>query len=177
MFGVEARIGGFPHTVQPVWPAFPTLYSAQVRLVHVLLGQRPSLHNFRWRSPAFVQLLRRYYAAVRLPATVHVGLIAHRLLPPVRSVSTTDSDGISRFSRVEFLCVLRVFDSAGPQGTRVIAPRVLAFRTRERRPLPDLRNSELDTSPTYTPIQRFECALTTALAWLGARLVRYSLPV
>src|SRR5215467_5085895 len=35
----------------------------------------------------------RYYAAVRLPATVHVGLIAHRLLPPVRSVSTTDSDG------------------------------------------------------------------------------------
>ena len=122
-------------------------------------------------------LLSAHYSAVRLPATVHVGLIAHRLLPPVRSVSTTDSDWASRFSRVEFLCVRRVFDSAGPRGTRVIAPRVIAFRTRERRPLPDLRISELNTSPTYTPIQRFECALTTALAWLGARLVRYSLPV
>jgi len=136
-----------------------------------------TLHNFRWRSPAFVQLLRRYYAAVRLPATVHVGLIAHRLLPPVRSVSTTDCDGIPRFSRVESLGVRRVFDSAGPQGTCVIAPRVIVFRTRERRPLPDLRISELNASPTYTPIQRFECGLTTALAWLWAGLVRCSLPV
>src|SRR5215831_10314559 len=104
-----------------------------------LLGRPPSLHALRRRSPALVRTLRRYYAVARLPATVHVGLIAHRLLPPVRSVSTTDSDGTSRFSRVEFLCVRRVFDSAGPRGTRVIAPRVIAFRTRERRPLPDLR--------------------------------------
>ena len=60
-----------------------------------------------------LRLLRRYYAAVRLPATVHVGLIAHRLLPLVRSVSTTDRDGISRFSGVEFLGVPGVFDYAG----------------------------------------------------------------
>src|SRR5665213_88902 len=38
--------------------------------------------NLRWRFPAFVRLLRRYYAAVRLPAAVHVGLIAQRFLPP-----------------------------------------------------------------------------------------------
>jgi|GraSoiStandDraft_50_1057286.scaffolds.fasta_scaffold85616_1 hypothetical protein len=26
--------------------------------------------------------------------------------------------------------------------------------------------------PAYTPVQRFKCSLTTALAWLGARMVR-----
>src|SRR5258708_31118708 len=57
----------FPHTFQPVCPAFPALRPALVRLSRVLLGQRPSLHNLRRRSPALVRLLRRYYAAVRLP--------------------------------------------------------------------------------------------------------------
>ena len=37
------------------------------------------------------------------------------------------------------------------------------------------RYPELITQPVYTPIQRFECGLTTAPAWLGP--VRYSLPV
>src|SRR5450631_4144696 len=40
------------------------------------------------------------------------------------------------------------------------------------------RSSQLrDTQPTYTPAQRFKCDLTIALAWLGARMVRYSWPV
>src|SRR5215831_16551178 len=70
------------HTLQPAWPAFPARCTAQVRLPRVLLGLWPSLHNLRWRPIAFVRLLRRYYAAVRLPAVVHEGLIAHRVLPP-----------------------------------------------------------------------------------------------
>src|SRR5947207_8591459 len=37
--------------------------------------------------------------------------------------------------------------------------------------------SELNTQPTDTPVQRFKCSLTTVLAWLGARAVRYSFPV
>src|SRR5947199_7053443 len=37
--------------------------------------------------------------------------------------------------------------------------------------------SELNTQPTVTPVQRFKCTLTTALPWLGARVVRYSFPV
>src|SRR6266567_5327492 len=57
----------FPHTFQSVWPALPTLRPARVRLFRVLLGQRPFLHNLRLRFPALVRLLRRYYAAVRLP--------------------------------------------------------------------------------------------------------------
>ena len=69
---------------QPACPAFPFLRPVLVALVHVLLGQRPSLHCLRWRFPAFVRLLRRYYDAVRLPVTVQVGLIAYRFLPLVR---------------------------------------------------------------------------------------------
>ena len=56
-----------------------------LRLWRVLLGQRPSLHSLRQRSPALVRLFHRYYAAVRLPAAVHEGLIAHRVLLPAHS--------------------------------------------------------------------------------------------
>ena len=90
------------HTLQPAWPALPTLRPAQVRLWRVLLGPRPFLHSLLRPSQAFVRLLRWYYAAVRLPAAVHPGLIAHRLLPAVRVLAATDDDGVSRFSRVEF---------------------------------------------------------------------------
>jgi len=76
-------------------------------------GQPPSLHNLRQRSPAFVRLLRRYYAAVRLPATVHVGLICSRFLPPARRFPATGDNGVSRFSRMEYLCVRGFLDSAG----------------------------------------------------------------
>src|SRR5947207_4709322 len=49
----------FPHTFQPVCPAFPALRPALVSLVRVLLHQRSFLHNLRRRSPALVRLLRR----------------------------------------------------------------------------------------------------------------------
>jgi hypothetical protein len=40
------------------------------------------------------------------------------------------------------------------------------------------RSSHLrDTQPAYAPVQRFHGGLTTALAWLGVRMVRYSFPV
>src|ERR1019366_7777336 len=90
----------FPHTSQPVWPAFPALRPALVRLLRVLLGQRPFLHNLRRRSPALVRLLYKYYAAVRLPAAVHGGLIAHRFLHPARLL-LAGGNGVSRFSRAQ----------------------------------------------------------------------------
>jgi hypothetical protein len=43
--------------------------------------------------------------------------------------------------------------------------------------LPEPLISELDTQPTDTPVQRFKNGLTAALAWLGARVVRYAFPV
>src|SRR5215470_2043383 len=102
------------HTVQPVCLTFPALRLAQVRLDRVLLGQRPSLRSFLRPSQVFVRLLRRYYAAARLPTSVHPGLMAHRFLPAVRSLLAADGDGVSRFSCVKFLCMRGVFDSAGP---------------------------------------------------------------
>jgi hypothetical protein len=57
----------------------------------------------------------------RLPAVVHRGLTAHRLLLPARSLLAGDR-GVSRFSRMKFLCMHGVFDSAGPRRARVIAP-------------------------------------------------------
>jgi hypothetical protein len=53
-----------------------------------------------------------------------------------------------------------VFDSAGPRCARAIAPRVFAFRFAGHRLLPDSQISELNTPPTYTPVQRFKCSLT-----------------
>src|SRR5713101_5709529 len=117
----------FAHTLQPATPAFPARCPVRVRLWRVLLGQRPSLHNLRRRLPAFVRLLRRYYAAVRLPAAVHGGLMAHRLLLPARTLPA-GGDGVSRFSRMEFLCMLGVFDSAGSRYARASAHRCVAFR-------------------------------------------------
>jgi hypothetical protein len=115
----------FPHTFQPAVPASPALCPAQVRLFRVLLGRRPSLHNLRRRSPALVRLLRRYYAAVRLPAAVHDGLIAHRFLHPARHLSAAGGHGASRFSRREFLCVHGVCDSTG-HGTLALARTALS---------------------------------------------------
>src|SRR5208282_5714477 len=74
----------FTYTVQPAWPACLALHPVRVRLFRVLLGQRPSLRDLLRPSLACVRPLRWYYAAVRLPLAVHVGLIAHRLLPPFR---------------------------------------------------------------------------------------------
>src|ERR1019366_4967133 len=72
-------------------------------------------------------LLSAHYAAVRLPAAVHLGLIAHRLLPAFPVLPTTDGHGASRFSRAQrapsfYACV----GSSTPQGrmhSRLRAPR------------------------------------------------------
>src|SRR6266478_6750380 len=100
----------------------------RVRLWRVLLGQRPSLHNLRRRLPAFVRLLRRYYAAVRLPPAVHGGLMAHRLLLPARLLprAATGSPGSRAWS---FSACL---GSSTPRGRASLAlsrMRVVAFRT------------------------------------------------
>jgi hypothetical protein len=103
--------GGEPHllvllrcltyTVQPAWPAVPALHPERVRLCRVLLGQRHSLRDLLRPSRACVRPLRWYYAAVRLPVAVRVGLIAHRLLPPFRPLPAAESPRASRFSRAQ----------------------------------------------------------------------------
>src|SRR5580698_9855355 len=84
------------YTVQPAWPALPAWYPVRVRLCRVLLGQWPSLHDLLRPSLACVRPLRWYYATVRLPMAVHVGLIAHRLLPPSRPLPAAENHRVSR---------------------------------------------------------------------------------
>src|SRR5664279_3767903 len=140
----------------------------------VLLGQRPSLHSLLRPSPAFVRLLRRYYAAVRLPATVHLGLIAHRLRPAVRVRLPTDGNGVSRFSRVEFLCMHGVSDSAG-RGALALSHAVMlssGYGDTVDSLIRRFRSSQLrDTQPTYAPSQRFRNALAGRPAWFGVKMV------
>lgn len=77
----------------------------------VPFGQPPSLHLLR--SLHLVRRFPRYYEAVRLPIAVH-----HRRASsdfPMRPPTLTGgSHGISRFSNIERLRMLRVSDSAGP---------------------------------------------------------------
>src|ERR1700677_566974 len=73
------------HTKQVAQLADPALSPGRGRLSDVLLGRLPSLHALRWRLPTVVRTLRRYYATVRLPTYVHVGLPAHSLLQPARA--------------------------------------------------------------------------------------------
>src|ERR1041385_7382402 len=72
------------HTVQVAQLADPALGPGRGRLPDVLFGRLPSLHALRRRLLALVRTLRRYYATVRLPTGVHVGLLAHGLLQPAR---------------------------------------------------------------------------------------------
>ncbi len=58
--------------------------------------------------------------------------------------------------------------------SHLFAHRILSFRLAGHRRHPGSAISELNTQPAYTPIQRFKCGLSTALAWLGARVVCYA---
>ena len=87
------------------------------------------------------------------------------------------SRGVSRFSRLKFLCMPGVFDSAGPLRTHASVRSRVAFWHTDTMGVPIREISELNTQPTDTPVQRFKCGLAAALAWLGARVVRCSFPV
>src|SRR5712691_4982474 len=88
-----------------------------------------------------------------------------------RPADCAGATGVSRFSPVEFLCMHGVYDSAGSRRTRMFSHTAsLSFRLAGHRRRPGLAISELHTQPTYTPVQRFQCGLTTALAWLAARV-------
>src|SRR5207247_4870801 len=72
------------HTAQAARLVVPALCPGRGRLRRVLLGRPPSLLPLRGRRAAPVRVIRRYYAAVRLPTDVRAGRAAHRLLQPAR---------------------------------------------------------------------------------------------
>jgi hypothetical protein len=111
--------------------------------------------------------------------------VAHRLLLPARTLPA-GGNGVSRFSRMKFLCMLGVLAQELESAFRLrgAAPRS-RFRDGALLPsvLPDAvsspnrKISELSTQPADTPVQRFKCDVAAALTWLGARVVRYTFPV
>ena len=127
------------------------------------------------------------YAAVRLPPVVQGGLMAHRLLLPARSLPAGDC-GVSRFSRMEFLCMLGVFDSAGPRLARDIAsarcclpcgPTPSAPRnTRFRSSIPSLQLPLSNASSAASlPPSHGSGPGWLAMPSLYDSFIRYSMPV
>src|SRR6266852_2514283 len=74
----------FTHIEQVARRAGPALRPGRGRLPDVLLGRSPSLHALRRWPSTVVRALRRYYATVRLPTDVRVGLLAQGLLQLAR---------------------------------------------------------------------------------------------
>src|ERR1022692_3661402 len=66
----------FTHTRQPLGYASLALCRVRAGLMSVLLDQRPSLLPFRQWLPIFVQVIHRYFSAVRLLRGLHVGRTA-----------------------------------------------------------------------------------------------------
>src|SRR5664280_635233 len=136
----------------------------RVVLVRVPLGQPPFLHQLRRRLPGLVRQLRRYYAAVRLPTVVHLGLAA--LAFPERPVSPSQPDGQPRDLPVLALWRLNActgsLTARGPLTARDNAASDVAFRPLGRRRHPEQMISRLN-DPAYVSLcQRFACVLTGA---------------
>src|SRR5450631_2423133 len=83
----------FSHTAQSLGHSFPALCRARVGPNDVLLGPRPSLPSLRRRLPLFVQLVHRYYGAVRLLHSVRVRRSALRLLGPASILTGSRRSG------------------------------------------------------------------------------------
>jgi hypothetical protein len=110
-----------------------------------------------------------------LPCVRGLPLIAFPLRPaafPPRAITGPPGSRAWSFSA----CV----GSSTPQdrcALAIIVRSPVAFWRSDTMGFLEHRISELNTQPTDTPVQRFECDVTAALAWLGARVVRYSFPV
>ena len=110
--------------------------------------------------------------ALKRRAAVHVGLIAHRLLPPARlPFGCGRLRGLSVLARGVSMHAWGLRLRRVAAHSHLFAHRVLSFRLAGHRRHPDSAISELNTQPAYSPVQRFKCGLSTALAWLGARVV------
>jgi hypothetical protein len=110
-----------PYPAQVARRAFRTLRSARGRLVRVPLGHGPSLHGLRrWLVmlfaglSTFVRPLHRYYARVRLPGRVRVGIAACAFSDRTDRGIRPIASGISRLPCKAFVYMPWFLDSAGP---------------------------------------------------------------
>ncbi len=94
---------------------YPALSPGLAARAHIPFDQPPSLHLLRAdQRLQFVRRLRQYYAAVRLPTTVHHRRASLDFTMRPRHAGL-GSRRISRFSRRLLPCMLGVSDLAGYQ--------------------------------------------------------------
>src|SRR5713101_5959109 len=150
----------FTHIEQVARRAGPALRPGRGRLPDVLLGRSPSLHTLRRWLSTVVRALRRYYATVRLPIGVRVGLLAQGLLQPARH---TFHDG-----RRWGLPVLARGVSIHAWGLRlrgvlrmlaIAHPSVLPSAMRNDVGTPVAIISQLNTQPACAPVNASPAAL------------------
>src|SRR5664279_767549 len=125
----------------------------------VPLAQPPFLHHLRNRSRGLVRRLRRYYGAVRLPTTVHLGRTASPSPSGPHPCGWEGSHGISRFSRMEVLCMPCSLTARGPLATRASATSDSAFRPCDNVGTPNSLISRLNSPACTCPCQRFATPL------------------
>jgi hypothetical protein len=132
---------------------YPALSPGRAARAHIPLDLLPSLQLLRSdQRHQFVRSLRRYYAAVRLPASVH-----HRRTSLDFSMRPSHAGlggrRISRFSRKLLRCLPGVFDLAGYQRSspkrRVGCCFPLSSSRSASRTKPF---SRLNTQPTPSPV-------------------------
>ena len=167
---------------------FPALSPGHAARARIPFDQLPSLHPLRSdQRRQFVRRLRRYYAAVRLPATVHHRRTSLDFTMRPRHAGL-GSRRISRFSRRLLPCMLGVSDLAGYQRSwpkrnidcgLPLTPTGSASRT--------CLISRLNTQPALSPVNASPCGLLhpthdSGSSWLARPLtfetfIQYNLPV
>ena len=96
------------------------------------------------------------------------------LSPTGPRIVSADGSRVSRFSRVVFLCVHGVFDSAGPRRTRITHVAMLPSGSFYPVGTPDFCFRSSMASPHIPLSNASSASLRAALAWLGAKMGRYS---
>jgi hypothetical protein len=132
---------------------YPALCPDPVARTHNPFDQPPSLHLLRAAlQRQFVRRLRRYYAAVRLPAPVHHRRTSLDFTMRPQHVRLGDCR-ISRFSRKLFPCLPGVSDRAGyqrPLPLRYVGCGLPPASTRSASRTKPF--SRLNTQPTLSPV-------------------------
>ena len=125
-----------------------------------------------------VRRLRRYYEAVRLPTTVHLGRAASAFpeRPAPFPVGGQSWDlPVLAHEESAHAQVLRPRGSASD--SRITPPAMLPSACHDDVGTPIHPISRLNSWPVRTPVQRFAAPSRVANAWLGATVGRYSFGV
>src|SRR5580704_4549955 len=143
----------------------------------VFLGPPSSLPDLRRRSLGFVRLA---HGTTERSDSSTSFMRAGRLLPSpaglLRSSRPVGAE-VSRFSCMQFLSVLGVYDYAGPTNCSRFRRWPCCLPLLSTGSAPRISFTKLNTRPTDASVYALAHRLAAARARLKARMVRYSFPV